>query len=162
MRRLASMVILLLLAPLLAGSVRAQEPGTVAGFDAADRARLAEAFRLAEELGDEVWPGWSEAPFPVLLVTPERELLVRHPEPPAGFTRVGHDSTLGADVYSRPRVFPAGLLATFPIGGPLPVVVIGWRRALHRVSSRGARGGPIHAVSRGACAPRLPAVGGGA
>ena len=126
MRRLASLA-LLLLATLgtTATPVHAQDSSAVRGFAPADRARLADAFRLAEELGDEVWPGWSRAPFAVLLVTPEREFLVRHPAPPAGFARVGHDSTLGSDVYARPRVFPVNLLATFPIGGPLPVIVIG-------------------------------------
>src|ERR1700738_413664 len=43
---------------------------------AIDRIRLAEAFRLADEIGDHVWPNWSKAPFAVLLVTPDYEFLI--------------------------------------------------------------------------------------
>jgi hypothetical protein len=46
-----------------------------------DRIRLAEAFRIAEALGNRVWSGWDKAPFAVLLVTPQNESLVRHPRP---------------------------------------------------------------------------------
>ena len=127
-RPLASLLLLLATAlamPAVPPVLLAQDSSAVSGFGPADRARLAEAFRLADELGDEAWPGWSRAPFAVLLVTPEREFLVRHPAPPAGFTRYGYDSTLRADVFARTRVFQVNLLATFPIGGPLPVIVIG-------------------------------------
>ena len=124
LRRLAA-IASLLLATTWTSAAPAQDSSAVTGFGPADRARLAEAFRLADELGDELWPGWSKAPFAVLLVTPEREFLVRHPAPPAGFTRYAFDSTLGTDVYARTRVFQVNLLATFPIGGPLPVIVIG-------------------------------------
>ena len=44
-----------------------------------DRVRLAEAFKLSEALGDELWAGWSKAPLAVLLVTPQKEFLIRHP-----------------------------------------------------------------------------------
>ena len=127
-RPVASIVLLLATAsmmPVLAPAAVAQDSSVVRGFGPADRARLAEAFRLADELGDELWPGWSRAPFAVLLVTPEREFLMRHPAPPAGFTRYGYDSTLRTEVFARTRVFQVNLLATFPIGGPLPVIVIG-------------------------------------
>jgi hypothetical protein len=127
-RPIASILLLLTTAsmtPVLAPAAVAQDSSAVTGFGPADRARLAEAFRLADELGDELWPGWSRAPFAVLLVTPEREFLIRHPAPPPGFARYGYDSTLRADVFARTRVFQVNLLATFPIGGPLPVIVIG-------------------------------------
>ncbi|MFN2498942.1 MAG: hypothetical protein ABR557_07660 [Pyrinomonadaceae bacterium] len=48
-----------------------------------DRVRLREVFRLGDSVGDRVWPGWSKAPFAVLLVMPEYEFLVRHPKPSA-------------------------------------------------------------------------------
>ena len=91
----------------------------------ADRVRLAEAFRLANALGDSVWPGWREAPFAVLLVTPEHEFLVRHPRPSADFVRAGYDSLLESEVLVRKRVFSPTLLATFPAVGGVPTVVIG-------------------------------------
>jgi hypothetical protein len=88
-----------------------------------DRIRIAEARRLFAQLGDDLWPGWSEAPFCILLVTPEREFLIGHPKPDNSFTMVGHDSLLAGDVYVRARVFDTGLLATFPIGGVSTIVI---------------------------------------
>jgi hypothetical protein len=91
----------------------------------ADRVRLAEARRLIAAVGDSVWLGWSAAPSAVLLVTPEREFLLWHARPSADFERIGHDSLLASDVYSRPRRFPPTLLATFPAVGGVPTIVIG-------------------------------------
>lgn len=91
----------------------------------ADRIRLAESFRIAEKIGDKVWRDWSKAPFAVLLVTPEYEFLVRHPQPSKDFSSLGYDAVLKSDVYYRARQFPAHLLATFPAVGGIPTVVIG-------------------------------------
>ena len=44
-----------------------------------DRVRLVEALRLADKLGDDVWPGWGRTAFPVLLVTDSVEFLIGHP-----------------------------------------------------------------------------------
>lgn len=90
-----------------------------------DRVRLVEAFRLAAAVGDRVWPGWSRAPFAVLLVTPDREFLLRHPQPSPDFRRVGYDSLLGTSVFTRRRVFSPGFLATFPAVGGVPTIVVG-------------------------------------
>lgn len=93
------------------------------GIPAADRIRLAEAFRLADELGDSVWTGWNHAPFGILLVTPDREFLIRHPLPVQGFEPVGYDSLLAARIFARPRTMPTGLLATYPALDTVPVIV---------------------------------------
>ena len=37
-------------------------------FDETDRVRLAEAFRLGDASGNQIWTGWNRAPFAVLLV----------------------------------------------------------------------------------------------
>src|SRR5262245_10698074 len=79
---------------------------TVSAADApalreADRVRLAEAFRIGDALASRVWQGWNKAPFAVLLVTPDREFLIRHPRPSPEFTPLGHDALLDADVYVR-------------------------------------------------------------
>ena len=95
------------------------------GIPAPDRIRLAEAFRLADELGDSVWTGWNHAPFGILLVTPDREFLIRHPLPVQGFDLVGYDSLLGARIFARPRTMPTGLLATYPALDTVPVIVVG-------------------------------------
>jgi hypothetical protein len=93
-------------------------------LDEADRVRIAEAFHLADALGDRLWPGWSAAPFAVLLVTPDQEFLVRHPKPTPDFTSLGDDAMLGT-VWARPRQFDVNLLASFPAVGDIPSVVIG-------------------------------------
>jgi hypothetical protein len=89
-----------------------------------DRVRLAEAFRLADAIGDRIWPGWSQTAFAVVFVTPDREYLIRHPRPPEGFRPLGEDALLQSPVFVRERTFPPNLLATFPING-LSTVVVG-------------------------------------
>ena len=84
-----------------------------------DAVRVAEFYRLAAQVQDGVWPGWSAIPAPLLLVTKDAEFLTHHPSPPKEFTKIG------ADFYTRPRQFDTGLLATFPAFGPPSVVVIG-------------------------------------
>ena len=90
-----------------------------------DRTRLAEAFRVAEKLGDDLWAGWPKAPFAVLLVTPDKEYLIRHPRPSQDFKPLGYDTRLKSDVYYRERKFGTNLLATFPAVGGLSTIVIG-------------------------------------
>lgn len=101
----------------------------------ADRVRLAEAFRLADLIGDSVWKGWSAAPFAVLLVGQQREILLRHPHPSPDFVRAGFDSLLATDLFVRPRSFPPTLLATFPAVGGVPTIVIGTARATGKRST---------------------------
>jgi hypothetical protein len=96
-----------------------------------DRVRIAEAYRLADTLGDSLWKGWSDVPFVVLLVTPEREFLVGHPAPTEDFTLLGRDELLAAEVWSRERVFEPNLLATFPAVGAVSTVVIGQAENTH-------------------------------
>lgn len=92
-----------------------------------DRIRLAETFRLADNIGDRVWKNWSRAPFAVLLVTPEFEFLLRHPAPSADFASLGYDALLKSDVYYRKRTQSTGLLATFPAisGSMISTIVVG-------------------------------------
>lgn len=97
--------------------------------------RLAEAFRLAEQLRDSVWPGWSEVPFAVLLVTEDYEFLLRHPRPSDDFRPLGQEGKLGTDVLFRPRTFPPNLLAAFPAVGGISTVVVGQPHATDRHST---------------------------
>ena len=92
-----------------------------------DRTRLAEAFRLGDQLGDRIWPGWSKAPFAVLLVTPEHEFLIRHPQPSADFVKLGYDETLKSDISFRKRTMSPSFLATFPAipGSIVSTIVVG-------------------------------------
>ena len=95
------------------------------GLREVDRIRLAEAFRLSDKLGDELWAGWTKAPFAVLLVTADKEFLIRHPRPSEDFKLIGHDAQLNSDVYYRDRKFQPNLLATFPAVGGISTIVIG-------------------------------------
>ena len=115
-------LVVTMLVLLTAHSFLAQDKPSVAEVD---RIRLAEAFRLAESLGDRVWKDWDKAPFAVLFVTPEYEFLIRHPRPSKDFTLVGYDPMLRSDVYFRKRIFATGLLATFPAVGGVSTIVIG-------------------------------------
>jgi hypothetical protein len=91
-----------------------------------DRIRLAEAFRVADAIGNRVWAGWDKAPFAVLLVTPDCEFLVRHPKPSANFVKLGYDPVLKSDVYYRKRTFPVTFLATFPLDDTMiSTIVVG-------------------------------------
>ncbi len=92
-----------------------------------DRTRLAEAFQLADQIGDRVWPGWSKAPFAVLLVTPDYEFLLRHPRPSDDFAKLQYDTVLKSDVYYRKRTLPTTFLATFPAirGSMTSTIVVG-------------------------------------
>lgn len=115
-------LLLLFLTFSLASAVGAQQPS----LREADRVRLAEAFRLADNVQDGIWPGWSAVPFAVLLVTPEHEFLVRHPRPSDDFALVTeYDPLLHSAVYARDRQFSPVLLATFPAVGGLSTVVAG-------------------------------------
>jgi hypothetical protein len=105
---------------LAVADVKAQTPQ----ISEADRVRLAEAFRLNDELSEQVWPGWRKAPFAVLLLTNDYEFLLRHPQPSDDFKLLNDDARLKAKIYYRKRQFPPTLLATFPVAGT-PTVVIG-------------------------------------
>jgi hypothetical protein len=105
-----------------APAAEAQPPPTL---PETDRVRIREAFRLADALGNRVWPDWDTAPFAILLVTPRREFLIRHTKPSDDFTPVGEDAALKHKVWFRKRTYGPDLLATFPAVGGVPTVVIG-------------------------------------
>ncbi len=92
---------------------------------ATDRIRIAEAFRIAEQIGDSVWSGWSKTTFAVLLVTPAHEFLLRHPKPTQDWDKAGYDSLLRSDVLYRKRLLPINVLATFPAVSGISTVVVG-------------------------------------
>ncbi len=101
----------------------------------ADRIRLAEAFRIADQLGEEVWPGWEHAPFGVLLVTDHHEFLIHQNQDHPDFQSLAYDSMLHSFVLVRIRNFSTNLLSTFPALGGQPLVVIGLPENTNRNSS---------------------------
>lgn len=84
-----------------------------------DVIRIAEFYRLATQIQDKIWPGWSHTPAPLLLVTEQAEFLTHHPKPPGDFTKIGED------LYARPRKFAPHFLATFPAFGQPAIIVVG-------------------------------------
>ncbi len=111
---------LCLLAAVIVGS--AQQTPNISEID---RIRLAEAYRLSEELGNRIWTNWSKAPFAVLFVTSDYEFLVRHPRPTNDFTLIGYDNLLKSNVYFRKRTQRVNVLATFPAVGGISTIVVG-------------------------------------
>ncbi|MGQ0541828.1 MAG: peroxiredoxin [Blastocatellia bacterium] len=82
-----------------------------------DRIRIAEAYRIGERLQDELWTGWSTAPFSILFITHDYEFLFRHPKPNNEFTSIGYDKLLKSEVFVPTRKFQKSFLATFPALG---------------------------------------------
>ncbi|MEO2088591.1 MAG: hypothetical protein ABGY75_03715 [Gemmataceae bacterium] len=105
----------------VASAAHADEPPALPD---ADRVRLAEVFRLADAIGNRVWPDWDKAPFAVLLVTPDHEFLIRHPKPSDDFKPAGEAAGLG-QVWYRGRKFAKEFEATFPAVNGVSTVVIG-------------------------------------
>lgn len=60
-----------------------------------DKARLAEALHLKQELGALIWHGWDEAEIPVLLWTDEYSFLIGYPSLPEGWSLVEGDASQG-------------------------------------------------------------------
>jgi hypothetical protein len=119
---------------LLSPAVSAQRAPTLPEVD---RIRIAETFRLADALGNRLWPGWDKAPFAVLLVTPDHEFLLRHPRPSDDFAPAGEDALLKGKVWQRRRKHPTDFLATFPAVGGVSTAVIGQAQNTEaRTSSR--------------------------
>src|SRR5438876_10118219 len=112
MLRVLSWQALALAAAGLLGTARGQAAEPADALPGPDRVRLAEAFRLADAIGDRIWPGWSATAFAVLLVTPDHEYLLRHPSPPEGFRPLGEDASAAevpaalrqADLSSERRI----------------------------------------------------------
>jgi hypothetical protein len=88
-------------------------------ISADDAVRVAEFYRLAPQIEDRIWPGWSRVGSPLLLITSTDEFLTRFPSLPAGFKPAGDG------FVTRPRQFPPNLQATFPAFGPPSIIAIG-------------------------------------
>jgi hypothetical protein len=82
--------------------------------------RVSEFYRMAPQMEDRIWPGWSKIPDPLLLITPDSEFLTHLTPAPEGF----HPANDG--FVARQRQFPPNLQATFPpFSSPIAVIVIG-------------------------------------
>ncbi len=95
----------LLLAPLACLSLVSAAPAdgedTLLRIDPRLLAQAAEAWAVAGEGQDPIWPGWEVRETPLLFYYPgEQEVLLNHPSPPAGFVP-----------YRGPLAWPGGEIA---------------------------------------------------
>ena len=65
-----------------------QHSTTLDHLDDLEKARLSEVLHLRTELGNSVWPGWSQADIPLLVYNEQYAFLVGYPNPPAGWMKV--------------------------------------------------------------------------
>lgn len=90
-----------------------------------DSIRIAEAFRLGAAVEDQIWPGWSKAPFGLMLITNDYEYLIGHSHATNNFDTLGYNRELRERVLFRKRLFPTNLLATFPAINGISTIVVG-------------------------------------
>jgi len=87
---------------------------------------LTEGRYIATRYGNQLWSGFSQTRFPVLVLTKSQSLLSCASSLPKGFTKGKPDPKTGC----RTDIGPAGLFsvhmkATFPFGGAEPIVIVG-------------------------------------
>ena len=82
-----------------------------------DKARLAEALHIQQRLGDQIWPGLSEAAIPVLLWNRETSFLVGLDDPPSDWRIVEADTFFGEPYFRQPTDNPQNFAV--PVGDRL-------------------------------------------
>ena len=90
-----------------------------------DKIRIKEAINISNRFGEEIWPGISDAPFVVLLVTDSMEFLINHPYPSVDFKISEDDSLLKTKIYYRKKQYSTTFLATFPAVSGINCIVAG-------------------------------------
>ena len=110
----------MMIAMLLAASTSVAAPPQI---DPADLARLDDAFRIAGTFGPRVWPGFTAAGAPVILIRGDFEYLLNCDTGTPGFALLPSQRFRGKPVFVRPRTLPPNLLASFPAIGRDTVVV---------------------------------------
>jgi hypothetical protein len=81
-------------------------PQTTDRMDPLDKTRLSEALQLKTELGEQIWPGFSDLEAPVIIWNDEYEFLFEIDSPIAGWEEVPGDSFQGQPYYRRPAEDP--------------------------------------------------------
>ena len=91
------------------------DPENTDRLSALDKARLAEALHLKDELGDEVWPGWGTEDIPVIIWNRDYSFLVGAENLPKGWELVAGDSYEGNPYYRQRSVDPQNFAV--PVNG---------------------------------------------
>ncbi|NER15412.1 hypothetical protein GWK08_18305 [Leptobacterium flavescens] len=105
------------------------------GMRTEDKERIAEAVRISKLYGDDLWKGFNEVPFSIILVTDDYEYLIYHSKPTEDFKLLEHDALLNTDIYYRKTVFNKHFLATFPAVNGVNCIVVGTPENTNRNSS---------------------------
>jgi hypothetical protein len=84
---------------------------------------IKEAFNFQYKFGRQLWPGWTEAKYPLRFITTKYDYLVNHPNPPEEYTKKYYCKELGSDVWYRENKDSLFYLASYPINGLWAVVV---------------------------------------
>ncbi len=98
----------------------AKEPGP--GPDARTSLLIAEAHHFRAMCGDSLWPGWSAARIPILVIEEDREYAIDFPKPLPHFDPIGVDSILHMKIQAEKRTHDGGLCAALDVEGIQAVV----------------------------------------
>ncbi|PHR63187.1 MAG: hypothetical protein COA47_00805 [Robiginitomaculum sp.] len=94
-------------------------------------ALLAEGRQIAQRYGNQLWPGFSQTRFDVLLVTQQQELLFCAKNRPDGFEPWRFDPETSCPVYIRkPGQFSPKTQVTLHLDGSGPTIVMGEPQSL--------------------------------
>lgn len=91
--------------------------------------RLIADARAIAPAGDGVWPGYSHAPFGLVLVEDEVETAFCAAANASGFESLGDDAVTGCGMQVRARSFDTHFLATFPALAGVSTIVVGTPQA---------------------------------
>jgi uncharacterized protein YozE (UPF0346 family) len=115
----------ILIATFVAPAAQAQPAGNTLEL-------VAQAQSIASEFGEQVWPGFADAPDSIILIEGEREFLLCHEGPAEGFDGAISEPVTGCEMRTRDRIFPPALLASFPAVDGTPTIVVGTPTATGR------------------------------
>ena len=115
----------ILVAALLLGFVLTSHAQVKPRMRMEDKVRIREAMNIAEAYGENIWKGYNQTPFAILLVVDSVDYLMNHPSPSEDFKVLGEDRILGTRVYYRKSVYDAHLLSTFPAINSVSTIVVG-------------------------------------
>lgn len=100
-----------------------------------DKIRIAEAIKISNQFGDQIWKGFNTIPFTLLLVTDDYEYLMNHPNPSEDFKLSYFDTILNTNIYYRKTVLNKHFLATFPAVNGKNCIVVGTPENTNKNSS---------------------------
>jgi hypothetical protein len=101
----------------------------------ADRIRIKEANIISSKYGDNIWKGYNDVPFIIILVTDSIEFLIDHPNPSDDYIFLINDEVLDSKIYYLKTQFNPQFLATFPAVNGLSCIVVGTPENTNKNSS---------------------------